>query len=104
MTEELSRLPKGTGTRTDCTCFMWIPAKTVFLTQKETLGVQKSEFSNTSSRDNRNLNESRAEECSELMNKLTPKMKDMLVSARIKEKASEKSGSDSPQNQRKLVV
>ena len=79
MTEELSRLPKGIGTRTDCTCFMCIPAKTVFLTQKETPGVQKSEFSNTSSRDNRNLNESRAEECSELMNKLTPKMKETCL-------------------------
>ena len=96
MIQVLSKLPRGIQTSTVCTCFMCVPAKTDFLSQKKAPGVPKPEFSNTASRDNRNLDQNRKEECAELMKKLTPKMKDMLVNARIKEKASEKSGSDSP--------
>ena len=70
MIEELSKLPRGIGSKTDCSCFMCVPGKTDFLSQKKTSGVPKPEFSNTSSRDNRTLDHSRAQECSELMRKL----------------------------------
>ena len=95
MIEELSKLPRGIGTSTVCTCFMCDPAKKVFCTQKEAPGVKKPEFSNDTSRDNRTLDQSRMEQVTELMEKLTPKTKDFLVNARIKEKASEKT-SESP--------
>ena len=93
--EELSKLPRGIGTRTDCSCSICSPAKTVFLTEKKTPGIPKPEFSNTVSRDNRNLDQSRIDQVTELMGNLTPKTKDYLVNARIKEKEGEKS-SESP--------
>ena len=61
MIEELSKLPRGVGSRSDCSCFMCSPAKTVFVSQKKIPGVPKAEFSNDSSRDNRTLDEDRVE-------------------------------------------
>ena len=95
MIEELSKLPRGVGSSTECTCFICVPAKTDLLSQKMAPGVKKPDFSNTTSRDNRTLDQSRMEQVTELMEKLTPKTKDFLVNARIKEKAGEKS-SESP--------
>ena len=43
-------------------------------------------ISNDVSRDNRDLDQSRLEDVTDLMGKLTPKTKDALVVARIKEK------------------
>ena len=91
MIEELSKLPRGVGASTICTCFMCVPAKTDFLSLKKAPGIKKPEFSNTTSRDNRSLDQSRMEQVTELLGKLTPKTKDFLVNARIKEKESEKS-------------
>ena len=93
--EELSQLPSGIGIRIDCTCSICVPSKTPFLSENKTSGVPKPTFTNTSSRDNRTLDQSRVQEVTQLMKKLTPKTKDFLVNARIKEKEQEKS-SDSP--------
>ena len=57
-------------------------------------GVPKPEFSNQRSRDNRTLEQSRLDEATELMSKLTPKLKDALVYARVKEKQEENKSSD----------
>ena len=84
-------MPKDVGTKTDCTCFICLPAETDFLSEEKQPGVPKSEFSNTLSRDNRSLDESRRYDVSELMATLTPKTKDFLVKARIEEKQAEKS-------------
>ena len=93
--DELSKLPRGIGTRTDCCCSICVPAKTPLLSENKNSGLPKPEFTNAASRDNRSLDKSRVDQVTELMEKLTPKTKDFLVNARIKEKEEEKT-SDSP--------
>ena len=57
----------------------------------------KPEFSNQTSRDNRTLDQSRYDEVTEMMEKMTPKSKDAFVYARMKEKQEvEKKSCKSP--------
>ena len=83
---KLQELPRGSGTNTDCTCFICEQAHGVLVSAKLKPGIPKPEFSSEVSRDYRNLDKSRVDDVTEMMGKLTPKTKDALVVARIKEK------------------
>ena len=84
--DSIRKLPRGSGGNKNCQCFICEPAHKDFTTMKVRAGLPKPEFSNEVSRDNRSLDQSRLSEVTDLMGKLTPKTKDMLVVARIKEK------------------
>ena len=84
--DSLRKLPRGSGANNNCECFICDPAHKDFTSIKFRAGIPKREFSNDVSRDNRDLDQSRLEDVTDLMGKLTPKTKDALVVARIKEK------------------
>ena len=84
--DNLRKLPRGSGENKNCQCFICDPAHKDFTTIKLRAGIPKPEFSNEVSRQNRSLDKSRLDEVTEMMDKLTPKTKDALVVARIKEK------------------
>ena len=92
--EKLQKLPRGNSQNTECKCFICTSAHEVLKSVKLKPGVPKPEFSNQRSRDNRTLEQSRLDEATELMSKLTPKLKDALVYARVKEKQEENKSSD----------
>ena len=81
----LSKLPWGSGENKKCACFICEPAHTDFLSTKLKPGP-KPKFSNQTSRDNRSLDQSRLEEVTDMMDKMTPKTKDAFVYARMREK------------------
>ena len=83
---KLQELPRGSGTNQDCKCFICEQAHTDFISVKLKPGIPKPEFSNEVSRDKRDLDKNRMDDVTEMMGKLTPKTKDALVVARIKEK------------------
>ena len=85
---KLQELPRGSGTNTDCTCFICEQAHGVLASAKLKPGIPKPEFSSEVSRDYRNLDKSRVDDVTEMMGKLTPKTKNALVVSRIKEKLS----------------
>ena len=84
--DRLQKLPRGSSQNLDCKCFICEPAHTVLKSVKLQPGIPKPEFSNERRRDNRTLDQSRFEEVTEMMEKMTPKSKDDFVYARMKEK------------------
>ena len=81
--EKLRKLPRGSGDNKECKCFMCEPAHVILKSVKVSSGRPKEEFSNQKSRYNRTLDQSRVEEVTELMEKMTPKAKDAFVYARM---------------------
>ena len=90
VSDKLRKLPRGSGDNPACNCFICDPAHTDFRSVKsETRGTPKPEFSNETTRDNRSLDKSRVQDITEMMSTLTPRTKDALVHARIREKQAQ---------------
>ena len=98
--EKLKKLPRGNGSSTECNCeVICKPAHKNFESVKLDPGrpsIPKPELPNNVSRDRKTLDQSRSSEVAEVMEKWTPKTKDALVYARLKEKQEEKNTSESP--------